>query len=349
MHLWAFMGNDKLHKRAFSMEKRIEKLSRTERPTEQKKLKAKFKEREFYGDEVLVMDSIAKGYGRRTLFSDLDLLVTGGERIALIGDNGTGKSTLVKLIMNEEKPDAGFLYLGPTVRRAYLPQLVSFTDETRSALDTMLYDCRCTPQEARDRLAAFGFRGEDVFTPVGALSGGEKSRLRLCMLMGGDVNFLILDEPTNHLDIASREWMEDALSDYEQTLLFVSHDRYFIEKFATRIWALHDGMITDFRGGYREYCAWRDRQQVREQSERQREKEQKKETKVRPQRPKNNDKALQRLEREIGKLEEKIASLDALAEEHATDYQKLMELGAEKEDLEAQLLELYERWEELDA
>ncbi|MBR6353913.1 MAG: ABC-F family ATP-binding cassette domain-containing protein [Oscillospiraceae bacterium] len=349
MHLWAFMGNDKLHKRAFSMEKRIEKLSRTERPTEQKKLKAKFKEREFYGDEVLVMDSIAKGYGRRTLFSDLDLLVTGGERIALIGDNGTGKSTLVKLIMNEEKPDAGFLYLGPTVRRAYLPQLVSFTDETRSALDTMLYDCRCTPQEARDRLAAFGFRGEDVFTPVGALSGGEKSRLRLCMLMGGDVNFLILDEPTNHLDIASREWMEDALSDYEQTLLFVSHDRYFIEKFATRIWALHDGTITDFRGGYREYCAWRDRQAAREQSERQREKEQKKEPKTRPQRPKNNDKALQRLEREIGKLEEKIAALDALAEEHAADYQKLMELGAEKERLEAELLALYERWEELDA
>ena len=349
MHLWAFMGNDKLHKRAFSMEKRIEKLSRTERPTEQKKLKAKFKEREFYGDEVLVMDSIAKGYGRRTLFSDLDLLVTGGERIALIGDNGTGKSTLVKLIMNEEKPDAGFLYLGPTVRRAYLPQLVSFTDETRSALDTMHYDCRCTPQEARDRLAAFGFRGEDVFTPVGALSGGEKSRLRLCMLMGGDVNFLILDEPTNHLDIASREWMEDALSDYEQTLLFVSHDRYFIEKFATRIWALHDGAITDFRGGYREYCAWRDRQAAREQSERQREKEQKKEPKLKPQRPKNNDKALQRLEREIGKLEEKIAALDALAEEHAADYQKLMELGAEKEQLEAELLALYERWEELDA
>ncbi len=349
MHLWAFMGNDKLHKRAFSMEKRIEKLSRTERPTEQKKLKAKFREREFYGDEVLVMDSIAKGYGQRTLFSDLDLLVTGGERIALIGDNGTGKSTLVKLIMSEEKPDAGYLYLGPTVRRAYLPQLVSFTREDRSALDTMLYDCRCTPQEARDRLAAFGFRGEDVFTPVGALSGGERSRLRLCMLMGGDVNFLILDEPTNHLDIASREWMEDALSDYEQTLLFVSHDRYFIEKFATRIWALQDGTITDFRGGYREYCAWRERQAAREQSGRQREKEQKKETKARPQRPKNNDKALQRLEREIRKLEEKIAAIDALAEEYATDYQKLMELGAEKEELESELLALYERWEELDA
>ena len=347
MHLWAFMGNDKLHKRAFSMEKRIEKLSRSEKPTEQRKLNVKFKEREFVGDEVLVMDGIQKGFGDRVLFSGLELLVTGGERIALIGDNGTGKSTLVKLIMNEERPDKGYLYLGPTVRTAYLPQLVGFSNEQRSALDTMLYDCRCTPQQARDRLAAFGFRGEDVMTPVGALSGGEKSRLRLCMLMGGDVNFLILDEPTNHLDIASREWMEDALSDYEQTLLFVSHDRYFIEKFATRIWALHDGVITDFRGGYREYCAWRERQQVFVQNEKQREKELKKETKPKVQRPKNNDKALQKLEKEIARQEEKIAEKDREAEEYATDYQKLMEISAEKEELEAALLELYERWEEL--
>ena len=301
----------------------------------------------FVGDEVLVMDGIRKGFSGRTLFSDLELLVVGGERIALIGDNGTGKSTLVKLIMQEETPDAGYLYLGPTVRTAYLPQLVGFTNEQRSALDTMLYDCRCSPQQARDRLAAFGFRGEDVMTPVGALSGGEKSRLRLCMLMGGDINFLILDEPTNHLDIASREWMEDALSDYEQTLLFVSHDRYFIEKFATRIWALHDGVITAFRGGYREYCAWRERQTVFAQNEKQREKEQKKETKTKPQRPKNNDKALQKLEREIARQEEKIAEKDREAEAYATDYQKLMEISAEKEELEAALLELYERWEEL--
>ena len=344
MHLWAFMGSDKLHKRAFSMEKRIEKLSRSEKPTEQRKLTVKFKEREFVGDEVLVLDDIEKGFGSRTLFTGLEALVTGGERIALIGDNGTGKSTLVKLIVNEETPDRGFLYLGPTVRTAYLPQIVHFENEQRSALDSMLYECRCTPQQARDRLAAFGFRGEDVFTPVGALSGGEKSRLRLCMLMGGDVNFLILDEPTNHLDIASREWMEDALSDYEQTLLFVSHDRYFIAKFATRIWALHDGTITDFRGGYAEYLAWRERQAVFAQNEKQREK---KEPKPKPQRPKNNDKALQKLEREIQRLEEKIAELDRESEANATDYQKLMELAAEKEEQEAALLEKYEQWEEL--
>ncbi len=347
MHLWAFMGNDKLHKRAFSMEKRIEKLSHTEKPTEQKKLSVKFRQREFEGDEVLVMEGLSKSFGEKKLFSGLDLTVTGGERIALIGDNGTGKSTLVKLIMGDETPDAGYVYRGPAVRTAYLPQMVSFSVPERSAYDTMLYDCRCQPQEARDRLAAFGFRGEDVFTPVGTLSGGEKSRLRLCMLMGSDINFLILDEPTNHLDIASREWMEDALSDYEQTLLFVSHDRYFIEKFATRIWALADGRITDFCGGYSEFCQWRDRQEVFRQNERaaQKKKEPKAEPKKKP--AQGNDKAIAKAEREIAKLEAKIAALDAEAEANGSDYQKLMELSAEREGLENELLELYEQWEEL--
>lgn len=343
MHLWAFMGNDKLHKRAFSMEKRIERLSHSEKPVEQKKLSVKFRQREFSGDEVLVTDGLSKSFGGRTLFDALDLSVTGGERIALIGDNGTGKSTLIKLIMGEETPDKGYLYKGPAVRTAYLPQIVTFSDDRRSALDTMLYDCRCQPQEGRDRLAAFGFRGEDVLTPVGALSGGERSRLKLCMLMGSDINFLILDEPTNHLDIASREWMEDALSDYEQTLLFVSHDRYFIEKFATRIWALSDGKITDYRGGYKDYLQWLERQQVYARADAVPEKKSA-EKKVRAV---NNDRAIAKLEKEIARLEGKVAELDTLAEENAADYQKLMEIDERKNELDVQLTELYEKWEAL--
>ena len=344
MHLWAFMGNDKLHKRAFSMEKRIEKLSHSEKPKEQKKLNVKFKQREFTGDEVLVMDSIGKGFGERTLFSDLSMELAGGERVALIGDNGTGKSTLIKLIMNEERPDKGYLYKGPTVRSAYLPQIVCFSEDSRSMYDTMLYDCRCQPQEARDRLAAFGFRGEDVFKPVGTLSGGEKSRLRLCMLMGSDINFLILDEPTNHLDIASREWMEDALTDYTETLLFVSHDRYFIEKFATRIWYLRDGTITDFRGGYKAFKEWESRQEVFAQAQKSSapQKKEPKKTKA-----PNADKQIAKLEREIARVEGKMKELDELAEANATDYQKLMEIEEEKNQLDEKLMELYEKWEEL--
>ena len=350
MHLWAFMGADKLHKRAFSMEKRIEKLSVSEKPTEAKKLSVKFKQRDFNGDEVLVIADVSKGFGDRTLFSHLELEVTGSERIALIGDNGTGKSTLIKMIMNEETPDEGYLYHGPAIRSAYLPQIVSFSADSRSALDTMLYDCKCQPQEARDRLASFGFRGEDVFTPVGVLSGGEKSRLKLCMLMGSEINFLILDEPTNHLDIASREWMEDALSDYTGTLLFVSHDRYFIEKFATRIWALSDGAIVDYRGSYKDYLAWKDRQAVFEKNDKAKEKAQEKgkEKSSRPHVP-NIEKTIAKLEKEIAKLEAAIAQLDEEAEQNASDYQKLMEIGEKKEELELSLLELYGKWEELNA
>ena len=305
----------------------------------------KFKEREFNGDEVLVCEGLEKAYGEKTLFHDLSLTVTGGERIALIGDNGTGKTSLLKLIMNEETPDQGYLYRGPAIRCAYLPQIVRFSQDSRSALDTMLYDCRCQPQEARDRLAAFGFRGEDVFTPVGALSGGERSRLKLCMLMGGDINLLILDEPTNHLDIASREWMEDALADYGQTLLFVSHDRWFIEKFADRIWALEDGEITDFRGTWRDFVAWKERQELLRQAA---PKPVKKEKEKKPHVP-NSEKLIARTEREIARLEEKLAALEAEGEQYASDYQKLMELEGRKEALNGELAALYEKWEELNS
>ncbi len=207
MHLWAFMGNDKLHKRAFSMEKRIEKLKKTERPVQQKKLSVRFKETGFTGDEAVVLADLSKRYGEKKLFSGLDMEITGGESVAIVGKNGIGKSSLIRIIVGEETPDSGFCVLGPQVRAAYLPQIVRFSNDSRSMVDTMLYDCKCSPQEARDRLAAFGFRGETVFTPVGALSGGERSRLKLCMLMGSDINLLILDEPTNHLDITSREWI----------------------------------------------------------------------------------------------------------------------------------------------
>ncbi|MDO4816164.1 MAG: ABC-F family ATP-binding cassette domain-containing protein [Bacillota bacterium] len=345
MHLWAFMGNDKLHKRAFSMEKRIAKLNQTERPREAKKLTAKFSTRDFSGDEVMVCEGVSKSFGEKKLFSNLDLTVAGGERIALIGDNGTGKSTLVKLIMQKEAPDSGYLYLGPSVRPAYLPQIIEFNHPERSLVDTMLYDCRCQPQEARDRLGAFGFRGEDVFTPVGALSGGEKSRLRLCMLMGSDINLLILDEPTNHLDIASREWMEDALCDYPEALLFVSHDRYFIEKFATRIWHLENGVITDYRGSYSEYREFAARQAVFAQNSKTEQK--KKEPQPKKKSSPNAEKQRAKLEKEIEKLEARISELDRESEEFSSNYQKLMELDDEKSLLNDRLMEIYEAWEAL--
>ena len=329
MHLWAFMGNDKLHKRAFSMEKRIERLSQTEKPKEAKRLSAGFKESEFRADEVLVADNLGKGFSGRTLFSGVEFKVTGGERIAVIGDNGTGKSTLVKLIVGEEQPDTGYVRRGPAVRMAYLPQIVKFRDPNLSAADTVIDECHCTMQEARDSLGAFGFTGEDALKAVGTLSGGEQSRLRLCILMRADVNLLILDEPTNHLDIPSREWMEDAISGYGEALLFVSHDRYFIEKFANRIWCFENGRITDFRGTFGEFRAYRERQQAIAQAAKSA--APKPEKKPKRSGTPEREKQLRRVEREINKAEARLA-----------------ELEAECEELNKSLDALYIEWEELD-
>ncbi|MFB0919775.1 MAG: ABC-F family ATP-binding cassette domain-containing protein [Oscillospiraceae bacterium] len=348
LHLWAFMGADKLHKRAFSMEKRMERIRQTDRPKTEKAMRMRFAQREFTGDEVLVLDGVSKAFGQRTLFSNLELIVEGGERIALIGDNGTGKSTLIKLIMGEDVPDCGMVRRGPSVKTAYLPQIIKFDFPQRSLLDTMLYSEKCTPQGARDRLASFRFSGEDVFKPVSALSGGEQSRLRLCMLMRGEVNFLILDEPTNHLDIQSREWIEESVDDYNEALLFVSHDRYFIERFATRIWALENGTITDFRGGFDEYREYMKRQN--DQIANFKSKENVKEEKNRAQK-KNpaayDDKQLRKTEREIEKQEDKIKEIEALCEEFSSDFQKLMELDVQKAEAQKELDILFEKWEEL--
>ena len=345
LHLWAFMGNDKLHRRAFSIEKRMEKLQTTEKPKEAKKLRAGFRQSEFRADEVLVAEGLEKGFSGRTLFSGLDLQVAGGERIAIIGDNGTGKSTLVKLIVGEETPDAGYVRLGPAVRMAYLPQLVTFRDPSLSAADTVIDECHCEMQEARDRLGAFGFTGEDALKAVGTLSGGEQSRLRLCILMRSDVNLLILDEPTNHLDIPSREWMEDALSDYGEALLFVSHDRYFIEKFATRVWCFADGGVMDFRGGFAEFREWRARQSALAQAAKSAApKAPKKTAKARTS---EREKLRRKAEREIEKAEARLAEIEAESEANASDYVRLMELDAERAELNASLDALYLEWEEL--
>ncbi len=346
MHLWAFMGNDKLHKRAFSMEKRIERLSQTEKPREARKLHALFRESAFRADEVLVAENLSKGFGGRVLFSGVEFKVTGGERIAVIGDNGTGKSTLVKLIVGEEEPDSGYVRRGPAVRMAYLPQIVRFRDPALSAADTVIDECRCTMQDARDSLGAFGFTGEDALKAVGTLSGGEQSRLRLCILMRSDVNLLILDEPTNHLDIPSREWMEDALSSYGEALLFVSHDRYFIEKFATRIWCFEDGRVTDFRGGFAEFREYRARQLAIAQAAKSA--APKAEKKPARQRTSDREKQARRVEREITKTEARIAEIEVEYEANASDYKKLMELDAERGELNEKLDALYLEWEELD-
>jgi len=348
LHQWG-TGNQLLVKKAFAIESRIERLVKTDRPDKEKTMRAHFTEADFDADEVLVMKGVSKSFDGRMLFNLQELQIKGGERIALIGDNGTGKSTLIHLLMDELHPDTGFIRKGPQVKVAYLPQIVTFEHPERTLLDTMIYDAKCSPQTARNRLGSFKFPGEDVYKCVCDLSGGERSRLKLCILMGEDINLLILDEPTNHLDIASREWMEDSLSAYEGTLLFVSHDRYFTSKFATRIWELRDSTIHDFKGDYDSYRTFCMRQPSsnRNESAPKKEDSQKIDKKEKPKRPRNTDRLIAKLEKEISVCEAKLAEIEAEIEANSTDYVRLTELQNESETVSRHLDDLMEQWLEL--
>ncbi len=335
------INNRTLYRRAMSIQHRMERIEKTKRPVKEKTMKASFGEKEFSGDVVFKMKGVGKSFGDRTLFSDVNLHVEGGERIALLGDNGTGKTTFIKCLIGDEDCQ-GKIQFGPTVKFGYLPQIIHFSNPERSLYDTMLYEKNCTPQMARDRLGAFLFQGEDVFKTVGNLSGGEQSRLRLCMLMDEKINLLILDEPTNHLDIASREWVEAAIEEFEGVLLFVSHDRYFIEKFAERIWLLEDGVIRDFPCGYSKYRSILEHEAMAKPAATPQPKPKKEKPKGGT---KESDKQLRRLEREIEKQEGMISQLDLQIEAAAADYQELTRLLSEKETAELLLWDLMEQWE----
>ena len=335
------INNRTLYRRAMSIQHRMERIKKTEKPKKEKTMKASFGEKDFSGDVVFKMKNVSKAFGARTLFSDISLNVEGGERIALLGDNGTGKTTFIKCLLGDEDC-AGKIQFGPTVKWGYLPQIIHFAHPERTLYDTMLYEKNCTPQTARDRLGQFMFQGEDVFKTVGTLSGGEQSRLRLCMLMDEKINLLILDEPTNHLDIASREWVEAAIEEFEGVLLFISHDRYFIEKFAERIWLLEDGKIRDFHCGYAKYRSILEHEAAAKLPA-------VSAPKLKKEKPKGGtkeaDKLVRRLEREIEKQEQIVAEYDEKIEAASADYQELTRLLGEKEEAELLLMDLMEQWE----
>ena len=335
------INNRTLYRRAMSIQHRMERIEKTKRPTVEKTMHASFAQRDFQGDLVLETRDLGKAFGEKRLFSQVNVKVKGGERIALLGDNGAGKTTFIRCLLGQE-PCEGRVKFGPTVKVGYLPQIMHFAHPERSLYDTMLYEKNLTPQAARDRLGAFLFQGEDVFKTVGSLSGGEQSRLRLCMLMDEKINLLILDEPTNHLDIASREWVECAIEEFEGVLIFVSHDRYFVERFADRIWALENGQIRDFPCGYAKYRAILAHEAAAQPAPVAKKAPQK------PERKENSrdlEKQVRRLEREIEKQENRLKDLEAEIAGAASDYQRLTQLLAQKEQEESTLTGLMEQWE----
>ena len=253
--VWGEMrDSDKMYKRAKELEKRLEKIDKINKPVIDKKA-ADFKITgvERTGKQVISVDNIGKSFGSNKLFHNVSFTLFYKDSLCILGENGTGKSTILKIILNEINPDRGKVKIGSNVKIGYLPQEVSFDKEDISIVDYFSYYYGISLGEARKELAKILFTGEDVYKHISTLSGGEKSRLKLGMLIYEKVNTLILDEPTNHLDIESREVLEESLLNYQGTLLFVSHDRYFVNKIATCIGEIDNKELMIYEYDYEGY------------------------------------------------------------------------------------------------
>lgn len=350
---WGEQGdNEKFHKRAESMEKQLEKMDEKEKPIlGGEKMNLSFKIDDRGGDEVLRAKNLSKFYGDEMILSDLNLDLYRGEKSAVIGKNGTGKSTLLKIITGELISDSGFYKIGQNVRYGYYSQEFDGFNPTDDLISALRRERPMTKGKARNLLAAFLFRDDEVFKKVRDLSGGEKSRLRLLQLMQGDYNFLIMDEPTNHLDLASREVLEKALQEYPGTVLVVSHDRYFLNKIINYTYELKDGNLKKYYGNYDYYRKkkknednFSDQNDKNEDTKdnfyfRQKKKQRKERRRKRQ---------FKEIEKNIVELEEKKESLEdkMTAPKNLDDYDYLQELKEEYKQIEDRLEGLYESWEE---
>ncbi|CAM3351706.1 MULTISPECIES: ribosomal protection-like ABC-F family protein [Saccharibacillus] len=260
---WGKKGdNPKFFRKAASMQKALDRMEKVKRPVlERTAIGLALATDGRTGEDVLTLDAVRKSFGSRVLLREAEALLRYGERAVLVGGNGAGKTTLMRMVLGQESPDAGELRLGSRVRLGYLAQEESPPADRTSVLDYYKEQAAMEEGEARGSLAKFLFYGKDVFKPVAGLSGGEWSRLRLAVLMRQKPNLLLLDEPTNHLDIASREALEEALEEYDGTILAVSHDRFFINRIAQRVWSLESGELVSTLGGYDDYRAERQKAQ----------------------------------------------------------------------------------------
>lgn len=246
--------NEKFYKRAKSIEKRLEKMQVIDKVyLEKEGLKLEINLKERSGNEVVSIKELSKQYPNKTIFDKVNLDIVYGEKVALIGKNGTGKSTLIKMILEQEKDFTGNMKIGSSIKIGYIPQDIKFKIEEETILEFFIKSYNGSETQARTTLAKFMFRGENVFKKIGKLSGGEKVRLMLAELIQKNVNFLILDEPTNHIDIETREVLEESIKNYKGTVLFVSHDRYFINAIASKIIEISDNKINSYIGNYDDY------------------------------------------------------------------------------------------------
>lgn len=348
-------NREKSIKRAESREKKLSKLRRIEKPPElNEAMNITLMPRLSSGKDVLSVKGISKGFGQNILFEDISFEIKRGEHVALIGDNGTGKSTMLKIINKLFEPDKGEICLGTNAEIAYFDQEHRILNDEKTLFDELSDEYRTLNNtEIRNALAAFLFTGDDVFKKIASLSGGEKGRLMLCKLMLKKANFLILDEPTNHLDITSKEILEDAINAFEGTVLYVSHDRYFINRTAERILELKDGLITEYLGDYDYYVEKSARNNAPDNAAlntgiNQGALDYKAQREVAAAKKKHENE-LKKCEERIEFLENEIkkTDLEMSRSDIATNSVKLQELSKKQGEFNAELSELYDKWEAL--
>ncbi|WP_141241126.1 MULTISPECIES: ribosomal protection-like ABC-F family protein [Bacillus cereus group] len=335
--------NEGLHKRARNMERALERIEKLKRPIlERKQMGLQFEGQERSGKDVVVMKEVSKGFAGRPLFEQANLHVRFQERAAIVGRNGTGKTTLLKLLLKEINPDVGEIRIGSSVKIGYLSQH-TYGNVKSNVLEAFREYVAVTEGEARHILAKFLFYGPAVFKKVTQLSGGEKMRLRLVQLMYQDINFLILDEPTNHLDIESREVLEEALEQYNGTILAVSHDRYFLNKLFEKTYWIDECKLFEFAGNY----AWA-RQKWEEKLEKQVIKQKRQGRKSVEMVPVKEKKArnLEEIENELMHVEEDIYAIECEME-HVADVERLEKLYEEKTMKELLRAKLYSELENI--
>lgn len=352
-------GTEHLAKRAASREKRLDMLERIEHPeSEMGKMKINFKENFPSGGDVIMAENLEKSFGRgaehRELFHGVNLDIKRGERICILGPNGVGKTTLLRVLLGELTPDAGYLKIGHNVAFGYYDQGQLLLSDANTVLEELKESYRLyTDTEMRSILGRFLFRGEEVFLPVGSLSGGEKARLSLLKLMLSGANTLILDEPTNHLDIESKEVFEEALMEFPGTVIVVSHDRYFLQRIPTRILELTQDGVIEYLGRYDYYLEKKSQGiSAKKYFSKVQEKptgdaaQQRRLKKEREAEERRRARLSEKLETEISELENQISELEhnLCKPENMSDYELLARLGAEREETEKRLAEAYDEW-----
>ncbi|WP_422484661.1 ribosomal protection-like ABC-F family protein [Gudongella sp. DL1XJH-153] len=346
--IWGAMrDSEKMYKRAKELEKRLDKLEVVDKPLEDaKKIRLGSSSARRTGKIVLDVEQLSKSFSEKKLFKDLSFTLFYQDRLCIMGVNGSGKSTLLNIILGELSQDSGKIRYGSNVNIGFLPQNITFHNEDVTILEYFTRTHGITEQEARNELARLLFVRDDVFRKIKVLSGGEKSRLKLCSLLYTKVNLLILDEPTNHLDIDTREVLENTLLDYEGTILFVSHDRYFVEKVAKSIIVLEEEGYKIYPFGYDDYM---EKRAKRKQEEKQKDTSGNRisDKKKKPSRKPDHAQKIERLEMEIKEKESRLLEVSKQMEHNNDNPDELMELYRIKEELEEQIILVMEEWESL--